>query len=66
MITRPSPVGLMKESCFSAVMPVMGWNQWVKWVAPLAVAQSFMASAMGFATSRGRAEPEAMQFFQAL
>ena len=29
MITRPSPVGEMKESCFSAVMPVIGWNQWV-------------------------------------
>ena len=27
IITLPSPVGLMKESCFSAVMPVMGWNQ---------------------------------------
>ncbi len=25
----PSEVGLMKESCFSAVMPVIGWNQWV-------------------------------------
>ena len=30
MITLPSPVGEMKESCFTAVMPVMGWNQWVK------------------------------------
>ena len=31
----PSPAGERKASCFSAVMPVMGWNQWVKWVAPL-------------------------------
>ncbi len=26
---RPSDVGLRKESCFSAVIPVIGWNQWV-------------------------------------
>ena len=26
---RGAPVGEMKESCFSAVMPVIGWNQWV-------------------------------------
>ena len=26
---RPSGVGLRKESCFSAVMPVIGWNQCV-------------------------------------
>ena len=25
----PSPVGEMKLSCFSAVEPVRGWNQWV-------------------------------------
>ena len=29
MMTLPSAVGEMKLSCFSAVMPVMGWNQWV-------------------------------------
>ena len=28
-ITLPPPTGLMKLSCFSAVTPVMGWNQWV-------------------------------------
>jgi hypothetical protein len=26
---RPSAVGDRKESCFSAVIPVSGWNQWV-------------------------------------
>ena len=26
---RPSAVGLRKASCFSAVIPVIGWNQWV-------------------------------------
>ena len=25
----PSPTGLKKESCFSAVEPVSGWNQWL-------------------------------------
>ena len=25
----PSPVGARNESCFSAVLPVMGTNQWV-------------------------------------
>ncbi len=29
MMTLPSAVGVMKESCFSAVAPVSGWNQWV-------------------------------------
>ena len=28
-IADPSPVGDRNESCFSAVMPVSGWNQWV-------------------------------------
>ncbi len=26
---RPSAEGARNESCFSAVMPVSGWNQWV-------------------------------------
>ena len=34
MMTLPSGEGEIKLSCFSAVMPVRGWNQWVKWVAP--------------------------------
>jgi hypothetical protein len=29
MITPPSGEGAMKLSCFSAVMPVSGWNQCV-------------------------------------
>ena len=44
-IAPPSTTGLRKESCFSAVKPVMGWNQCVKCVAPCSTAQSFIASA---------------------
>ena len=52
VIRMPPPsFGLMKLSCFSAVMPVMGWNQWVKWVAPCSSAHSFMAWAMALAIS---------------
>ena len=54
IITPPSGVGVMKESCFSAVMPVIGWNQCVKWVAPFSIAQSFIALATTLATSSGR------------
>src|SRR3989338_9337117 len=43
--TPPSPSGARNESCFSAVKPVKGWNQCVKCVAPLEIAQVFMASA---------------------
>lgn len=28
-MTRPSEVGEIKLSCFSAVIPFKGWNQWV-------------------------------------
>lgn len=52
----------MNESCFSAVMPVIGWNQWVKWVAPLEIAQSFMA----FATTGSSAVPWVMVLLSAL
>ena len=31
---KPPSVGTRNESCFSAVKPVIGWNQWVKCVAP--------------------------------
>ena len=54
IITWPSPTGVMKLSCFSAVKPVMGWNQWVKWVAPFSTAHSFMATATELATSSSR------------
>ena len=50
----------MKLSCFSAVMPFKGWNQWVKWVAPFSTAQSFMALATAFATVRSRSLPSSM------
>jgi hypothetical protein len=42
----------MKLSCFSAVSPVIGWNQWVKCVAPCPVAQSRATEAIASATSR--------------
>ena len=29
IITWPAGAGEIKESCFSAVVPVKGWNQWV-------------------------------------
>ena len=57
MMTVPSAQGEMKESCFSAVMPVIGWNQWVKWVAPFSMAQSFMALATTPATCGSSAVP---------
>ena len=52
MITPPPAVGEMNESCFSAVMPVMGWNQWVKCVAPSSMAQSFMELATTLAAAK--------------
>ena len=45
----PSSSKVRKASCFSAVRPVWGWNQWQKWVAPLASAHSFTAWATSFA-----------------
>ena len=59
-MTVPSPQGEINASCFSAVTPVMGWNQWVKWVAPLLTAQSFMAEATTSATVGSRAVPSVM------
>ena len=64
-MTRPPPTGWMKLSCFSAVTPVSGWNQWVKWVAPCSSAQTFMPSAMSFATSSESGVPDARHFFHA-
>src|SRR5262245_41016191 len=37
---EPCSSKVRKASCFSAVSPVWGWNQWQKWVAPLASAHS--------------------------
>ena len=47
----PSPSRLRKVSCFSAVSPRIGWNQWVKWVAPWESAHSFMPWATSLAIS---------------
>ena len=64
MRTPPSGAGEMKESCFSAVMPVSGWNQWVKWVAPFETAHSFMASATALATATSSSAPSSMVFLR--
>ena len=60
MMTLPSLVGEMKLSCFSAVMPVMGWNQCVKCVAPFSNAQSFIALATTLATFMSSGCPKRM------
>ena len=65
IITVPLSIGEMKLSCFSAVMPVIGWNQCVKCVAPFSTAQSFIAFATTFATSRGTGVPSLTEFFSA-
>ena len=57
MMTPPFAVGEIKLSCFSAVTPVIGWNQCVKWVAPFSIAQSFMALATILAASSFRRFP---------
>ena len=46
---RPSSSKVRKASCFSAVSPVWGWNQWQKCVAPLLSAHSFTAWATSLA-----------------
>ena len=56
-MTWPGSSQAMKASCFSAVAPVMGRNQWVKWVQPCSRAQSFMAWATLLATSGDRGSP---------
>ena len=60
MMTPPSAVGEMKESCFSAVIPVIGWNQCVKCVAPCSIAQSFMELATTLAAARSSRLPSWM------
>ena len=47
----------MKLSCFSAVSPVIGWNQCVKCVAPCEVAHSRATDAMVSAVSFASGEP---------
>ena len=43
------PAGSKKASCFSAVLPVSGWNQWVKWVAPRSIPHCLRAWATSLA-----------------
>ena len=56
----PSPTGSMNESCFSDVMPVSGWNQCAKWVAPCSMAHVFIACATVLATSKSSGLPSLM------
>src|SRR6185436_17484112 len=44
-------------SCFSAVRPVCGWNQWQKWLAPLPSAHSLIACATSLAMAGSRRVP---------
>ena len=64
MMIPPSGEGEMKLSCFSAVMPVSGWNQCVKCVAPFDTAQSFIAAATALATPISSDAPSSMVFFK--
>ena len=59
-MTHPFLSTVRKLSCFSAVIPVIGWNQCVKWVAPLPTAHSFIAEATISATSASRTFPSTM------
>ena len=65
MITPPSGAGEIKLSCFSAVTPVSGWNQWVKCVAPRSTAQSRMAAATALAMAGLSGWPCLMVCFRA-
>ncbi len=56
----PSLIGVRKLSCFSDVMPVSGWNQWAKCVAPFSSAHSFIACATSLAMSRSSGLPSSM------
>src|SRR4030095_6502573 len=46
----PSLFMVKNESCFSAVVPVNGWNQCVKWVTPLLSAHALIPEAIWLAT----------------
>src|SRR5712691_1035497 len=56
----PSSSKVRKASCFSAVRPVCGWNQWQKWVAPFSSAHSFTACATSFAIAGSSLAPRRM------
>ena len=64
--TLPSEVGLINASCFSAVIPVIGWNQCVKCVAPFSIAQSFIAFATVSAIAGFNSVPNSMVFLSSL
>ena len=64
MILSLPLTGVMKLSCFSAVMLVIGWNQCVKWVAPISHAQSFIFSATTFAMLGSSLAPLIAVFFK--
>ena len=53
----PPETGVRNASCFSAVTPVIGWNQCVKCVQPFATAHSLMAFATESAASFGSGVP---------
>src|SRR5688572_9566613 len=57
---RPSSSKVRKASCFSAVRPVWGWNQWQKWVAPLPMAHSLTAWATSLAMAGSSFPPRWM------
>ena len=65
-MTELGPDGLIKASCFSAVIPVIGWNQCVKCVAPFSMAQSFIALATMSAISLGNSFPFSITSFMIL
>ena len=56
----------MKESCFSAVVSVSGWNQWQQWVTPCSIAHCFIPAATPSATVRSRCSPLSIQSSSAL
>jgi hypothetical protein len=55
----------MKDMCFSAVISVRGWNQWVQWVAPFERAHSFMAAATMSAMAESSFCPPSMEAMSA-
>jgi len=57
---RPSSSKVRKASCFSAVSPVCGWNQWQKCVAPLPSAHSLTACATSLAMAGSSRDPRRM------
>ena len=64
--TARVPSGSKKASCFSAVNPVIGVNQWVKCVAPCSIAQIFIAFAITVAHSFDNSSPFSKDSWNAL